>query len=190
MLVNKATFEMKAKHDDVSESYITASALTTDGELLDAEHVSKILELTCIEEGGVRQAIDTSVLQKACDLQLKELEIEVQIRNAKYYDQQEEIVYRNKQDRRAEHEAIMRELKVKEQEARKAARAETDPLVQLQLKREALKFERKQEEADDEYRAERKKQSEEADHYLELIEQALKGTKTNEELFTISWSVV
>jgi hypothetical protein len=62
--------------------------------------------------------------------------------------------------------------------------------VQLQLKREALKFERKQEEADDEYRAERKKQSEEADHYLELIEQALKGTKTNEELFTISWSVV
>ena len=31
---------------------------------------------------------------------------------------------------------------------------------------------------------------EEADHYLELIEQALKGTQTIEHLFSIRWKVV
>jgi superfamily II DNA/RNA helicase len=38
MIVKKITFGMKAKHDDVSESYMLASAITDDGQNLDGEY--------------------------------------------------------------------------------------------------------------------------------------------------------
>ena len=41
--VKKITFGMKAKHDDVSESYMLSSAITDDGIHLDGEYVSEIL---------------------------------------------------------------------------------------------------------------------------------------------------
>lgn len=46
------------------------------------------------------------------------------------------------------------------------------------------------EEEVEEARAARKKMREEADCYLELIEQAFKGTQAIERLFSIRWRVV
>lgn len=189
LTVSLATFDMKAREEDVSESYMLAGALTDDGRLLDEEYVADILDLTCIEVGERPVVIDEGRFTPYLDARRVELEKDVQARNSRYYDQQEELLYRNQQDRKAEHEGAIREHRAKEKEARKLARQADDPMEQLRLKKEARKWEQRAEEADEDFRDMRKKLRAEADKYLELIEQSLKGTQDTEHLFSIRWRI-
>lgn len=183
------TFSMKAKNDDISESYMLAGAVTDDGQWLDHEYAADLLDLACIDE-GTEVSIDDTKYEPHLAERRAHLEREVQGRNSRYYDQQEELLYRNQQDRRAESEGKIREYKAKEKEARKNARGTDDPMQQLTFKKEARKWAERAEDEDEEARVARKKMREEADHYLELIEQALQGTQTTEHLFNIRWTVV
>lgn len=189
LTVSLATFDMKAREEDVSESYVLAGALTDDGRWLDEEYVADILDLSCIEVGERPVVIDESRLTPYLDSRRAELEKDVQARNSRYYDQQEELLYRNQQDRKAEHEGAIRDYRAKEKEARKLARQADDPMEQLRLKKEARKWEQRAEEADEDFRDMRKKLRAEADKYLELIEQSLKGTQDTEHLFSIRWRI-
>jgi len=189
LTVKIVTFSMRAKNDDISESYMLAGSLTGDGQWLDHEYVADILDLACVEEGS-EVTIDGSKFEKPLAERREHLQKEVQGRNSRYYDQQEELLYRNQQDRRAESEGKIREYKAKEKEARKAAKGTDDPMEQLRFKKEARRWADRAEEEDEGARLARKKMREEADRYLELIEQALKGTQEVEHLFTIRWKVV
>ena len=189
MILKKITFSMKAKHDDVSESYILAAALTEDGKMLDDEYVRDILELHCTNISNCNNINETQ-FKKVIESQDESLEKEVQKRNTSYYDQQEEIMYRNTQDQKAASEAKIREYRQKEKEARHKARSETDPLSQLEFKKEARKWEQKAEAEDERARDERRKNRENIDNYLDLIEQALKGNKTIEDVFCIAWEIL
>ena len=189
LTVKLVTFSMKAKNDDISESYMLAGGLTDDGQWLDHEYVADLLDLVCIEEGG-EVSIDDAKFEEHLAERRAHLEREVQGRNSRYYDQQEELLYRNQQDRHAESEGKIREYKAKEKEARKNARGTDDPMEQLKFKKEARKWSERAEEEDEEARAARKKMREEADRYLELIEQALKGKQSIEHLFSVRWKVV
>lgn len=62
-------------------------------------------------------------------------------------------------------------------------------LEQLRLKKEARRWEQRAEDVDEASRETKKQFRDEADKYLELIEQALKGTRTPEHLFTIRWRI-
>ena len=124
------------------------------------------------------------------DQRSEQLQKEVQGRNSRYYDQQEELLYRNQQDRHAESEGKIRDYRNKEKEARKNVKGTDDPLRQLKFKQEARKWADKAEDEDEEARLARKKMREEAENYLLLIEQALKGTQSIESLFTIHWSIL
>jgi hypothetical protein len=189
LTVSLATFRMKARDEDVSESYLLAGALTNDGRWLDEEYVADMLDLTCIEVGEQPVLIDENKFTSHMDARRAELEKEVQGRNSRYYDQQEELLYRNQQDRKAEHEGAIRDYRAKEREARRLARQADDPMEQLRLKKEARKWEQRAEEADEDFRETRKKLRAEADKYLELIEQSLQGTQETEHLFTIRWRI-
>ena len=189
LTVKLVTFSMKAKNDDISESYMLAGGLTDDGQWLDHEYAAELLDLVCIEEGP-EVTIDDAKFEQHLAERRAHLEREVQGRNSRYYDQQEELLYRNQQDRRAESEGKIREYKAKEKEARKNARGTDDPMQQLKFKKEARKWSERAEEEDEEARVARKKMREEADRYLELIEQALKGTQTVQHLFSVRWKVV
>ena len=189
LTVNLATFRMKARDEDVSESYMLAAALTDDGHWLDEEYVADILDLACITVGEQPVTIDAARFTPHLDARRAELEKEVQGRNSRYYDQQEELLYRNQQDRKAEHEGAIRDYRAKEKEARKLARQADDPMEQLRLKKEARKWEQRAEEADEDFRNTRKKLRAEADKYLELIEQSLQGTQETEHLFGIRWRI-
>jgi ERCC4-related helicase len=189
LIAKQITFTMKAKNDDISESYMLAGALTSDGEWLDHEYVSDILDLACLESRETQELDDTK-FEAHLEERKSELEKEVQGRNARYYDQQEELLYRNQQDRKAEHEGIIRECRAKEKEARRLAKQSDDPMEQLKYKKEARKWEQKAEEADEAFRETKKKLREEADLYLDLIEQSLKGTQSVEHLFTIKWRII
>ena len=63
-------------------------------------------------------------------------------------------------------------------------------MEQLKFKQESRRWAEQAEEEDEASRAARKQMREEADHYLQLIEQALKGTQEIEDLFSIRWRVV
>ncbi len=114
----------------------------------------------------------------------------MQSRDSRYYDQQEELLYRNQRDRRAKSKCMIREYKAKETDARRHERGANDPMRQLKFKQEARKWGDRAEEEDGEARVLRKKMRRGADHYLELIEPALKGTQTIEHLFSFRWKVV
>jgi hypothetical protein len=121
--------------------------------------------------------------------QRETLSKEVQQRNARYYDQQEELFYRNKEDRKAESEAKIREFRKKEHEARRRARGAEDPVEQLRYKKEARTWAHRAEDEDDRARSERHELADKQDEYLDLIEQSLKGTQETEHLFDIEWSI-
>jgi superfamily II DNA or RNA helicase len=189
LTVSLVTFTMKARDEDVSESYMLAGALTDDGGWLDDEYAADILDLACTRIGEQAIEIDEARFTPQLTARRSELEKEVQGRNSRYYDQQEELIYRNQQDRKAEHEGAIRDYRVREKEARKLARQIDDPMEQLRLKKEARKWEQRAEEADEDFRGTRKKLRAEADKYLDLIEQSLQGTQSTEHLFTIRWRI-
>ena len=190
LTVNLLTFAMKARDEDISESYMLAGALTDDGRWLDEEYVTDIFDLACTGLGADEVAIDPARFEPHLTARRAELEKDVKARNSRYYDQQEELLYRNQQDRKAEHEGKIRECRAKEKEARKLARQADDPMEQLRLKKEARKWEQRAEEADEEFREARKQLRAEADRYLDLIEQSLQGTQQTEHLFAIRWRIV
>ncbi len=189
LTVKVVTFRIKAKNEDISESYMLAGGMTDDGQWLDHEYVADILDLSCTQEGA-EISIDESRFSRQLNDRREQLQKEVQGRNSRYYDQQEELLYRNEQDRRAESEGKIREYRNKEKEARKSAKATDDPMEQLKFKQESRRWAEQAEEEDEASRAARKQMREEADHYLQLIEQALKGTQEIEDLFSIRWRVV
>lgn len=189
LTVEELTFRMKAGGEGITETYLLAASLTNDGRHLDAESVGEILGLA----GRVVERIDepdVSALQSDLDAQMAELDREVKTRNARYYDQQEEIYYRNIEDRRAESDAIIRGYEKKEHEARRNARTADDPTQQLRFKREARTWQRKADEEADRARRERRELQEHQDDYLDLIAQTLRGTHEREHLFTMRWEVV
>ncbi|VXB66882.1 SNF2-related protein [Frigoribacterium sp. 9N] len=188
LVVDMVTFAMKARDEDISESYILAAGRTDVGGTLDDEHVADILDLACISVGGSVQ-VETERLNPVLDARRRELEREVQGRNSRFYDQQEELIYRNQQDRKAEHEGAIRDYRAKEKDARRRARQADDPMEQLRLKKEARRWEQRAEDADEQFRDARRKLRDEADKFLDLIEQSLEGTQTTEHLFSIRWRI-
>ena len=189
-LVSKVvTFSMKAGNEDISESYSLAGLLTDDGEWLDTEYVADLMDLACTKVSDLSATIDESAFTPYLDAQREVFEKEVQARNARYYDQQEELLYRNTLDRKAESEGLIREYRQKEKESRKAARQTDDPMEQLRHKKEARRWGQKAEDEDDRARGERIKLREEIDKYLDLIEQSLKGKRETEDLFAIRWRI-
>lgn len=189
LTVKVITFRMKANNDDLSESYLLSGALTNDGRWLDYEYVADMMDLACVDISDTSALIDDSLFDNHLIARTSELEKEVQMRNSRFYDQQEEILYRNSLDRKAESEAKIRVFRQNEKEHRKLARMADDPMEQLRHKKEARKWAQRADEEDDEARSERLKLRAEADKYLTLIEESLKGTREVEQLFTIRWSV-
>src|SRR5699024_1962851 len=101
----------------------------------------------------------------------------------------EDLLDRQIQDKRAEYNAQVRGYEAKEKEARKSARNADDPNDELKHKKNARKWQQRIHDADDDFRMERRKLRDRADEYLDLIEQAVRGTKETEHLFSIRWQV-
>ena len=189
MISKVVTFRMKAGTENISESYALAGLLTDDGQWLDHEYVADLMDLACTNVSDDAVTIDESAFRPHLDALREEFEKEVQARNARYYDQQEELLYRNTLDRKAESEGLIRDYRQKEKESRKAARLTDDPMEQLRHKKEARRWAQKAEDEDDRARGERIKLREETDKYLDLIEQSLKGKHETEDLFSIHWRI-
>jgi len=189
LVVKKITFSMKAKNEIVKESYMLAGAFSDEGAWFDDEYVSEILALKAVKTQSSDHVIETK-FEMNFEERIKELQVEVQGRNSKYYDQQEELLYRNLQDRHAESEGRIREYRNREKEARKNSKLTDDPLEQLKFKQEARRWADKAEDEDEDARSVRKSMRQQAEEYLSLIAESLKGSKSVEHLFAIRWNIV
>jgi glutamate synthase domain-containing protein 1 len=200
LTIDEITFHMQANHEDVTETYLLAAAVTDQGVHLDAESVDEILSLQSVDmrragEGPDAAGLADDLAGLADDLaddlaaQQKALDNEVKARNANYYDQQEEVFHRNIEDRQAESEAKIREWQKKANEARRGSRVADDPVQALRLKRECTKWERMIDDEADRARAERRQLYDQQDEFLELIGQALEGSNEREPLFSLRWRV-
>jgi len=189
-VIKLVTFRLKAADEAITESYALAGLLTDDGQWLDHEYVADLMDLACVDVSDEIVPIDDARFAPHLQAQRETLEKEVQTRNARHYDQQEELLYRNTLDRKAESEALIRDHRQKEKEHRKLAKLVDDPMEQLRHKKEARRWSRKAEDEDDRARIERVKLRHETDRYLDLIEQSLTGTQETEDLFMIRWRIV
>jgi len=166
-----------------------AGALNDEGEWLDHEYVTDMMDLTVSSSRNLAQPVDPSEFARFLDERAVEIEKEVQSRNARFYDQQEELLYRNGLDRKAESEALIRDYRQKEKECRRLARATDDPMEQLRYKKEARMWSERADTEDDKARADRTAMRSEVDRVLKLIEESLAGSRENEHLFTIRWKI-
>jgi superfamily II DNA or RNA helicase len=190
LTVRVVDFKMTARDETIEESYFLAGAVTLDGRWLDEEYVADLLQLGSVNSQLLPAELDETPFTQHLDGRLVSLQGEVQLRNSRYYNEQEDLLYRNDQDRLAEHEARIRQLRAKEKDARQRARNEDDPMQQLKCKQEARQWAARAEDADDEFRVVRKTMRQEADSYLQLVEQSLKGTSKVTPLFTVEFEVV
>lgn len=182
-------FTMSARDQDFSESYIVSAGETADGEPLDSEYVAELLELVCIRVDEIA-SVDARDLRPTISSEIDALSKEVQTRNSRFYNQQEEIMHRSMEDRTAEHNARMREFHSKEKEERRLAKLADNPVEELKHKKEARKWDQRAEEEYESFRAEKKALREEGASLLELIEHSLRGTKLERQLFATEWEVV
>ena len=189
MVVRLLTFTMKANEEKFEESYMLSGALTDDGEWLDHEYVADIMDLAATSTRALSQPIDTAEFGRFLDGRAVDIEKEVKSRNARFYDQQEELLYRNGLDRKAESEALIRDYRQKEKEARRLARATDDPMEQLRYKKEARMWSERADTEDDKARVDRTALRSEVDRILKLIEESLAGSRESEHLFTVRWRI-
>lgn len=181
-------FTMSARDQDLSESYLVSAGITSDGELLDSEYVAELMELTCVDITAV-DSVDTAMFDTRIAKEVESLGKEVQTRNSRFYDQQEDIIYRSIEDRKAETDARIRDFRAKEKDKRRLAKLADDPVEQLTHKKQAKKWDQKAEEEDEKFRADKKALKEEGERLLELIEQSLRGSKSRRQLFAAEWEV-
>lgn len=182
-------FTMSARDQDLSESYLVSAGATKDGKSLDSEYIAELLELTCVDTADTG-SVEVKALELAISAEIAALGKEVQSRNSRFYAQQEDIIHRSIEDRRAETDARIREFRSKEKEERHLAKLADDPVEQLRHKKEARKWDQRADEEDETFRAEKKALKEEGARLLELIEQSLRGKKSERLLFAAEWSVV
>lgn len=189
LVVRRQTFSIQANGQDLSESYLLAAANTDDGEMLDAEFVDDILNLSATSTDPVHKALDKSVVEEELNRQAAYYEVEVKTRNSRYYNEQEEAAFRSLQDRKAEHEKKIHHLEGQIRELRKQARQAVDAMESFTLKQRANRLEDKIDDADDEFKKVKRKIRNESEDYLNSVKQALQGSEEQEPILAIRWRI-
>lgn len=182
------TFTTRAGDDAVTESYILASGRSKSGLMLDAEQVEQILDLSCVRIEGAKD-IDISDLQPALLQQAVDLAGEVQNRSAQFSIEQGDLIESRLKDHKAKYDVDTRKIEKDRAEALAHERRTEDLTSRLKYRKQAQRLARRADDLYDEFKLERDRLRGKADEYLDMIEQALKGTDDRQHIFTLKWAV-
>lgn len=188
LTVELLTFTTQVGDDLSEESYLLAAGQTDSGHAIDAELVEQILDLRCTSIGD-SSSIDVSALQQALADQASKFNQEVQNRTAQYSIEQGDLVEARLKDHKAKYDAEVRKLNKEEEDARARERRADDLSERLKLRKEAQRLAKRAESLYDDFKVERDRLRKKADDYLEMIEQALKGSDRREHILTIRWQI-
>lgn len=189
LVVRKQTFSIQANGEDLSESYLLAAAATEDGRILDNEFVDDILNLVAISTAPTAEKVEDSVVEAELRRQAKYYDNEVKTRNKRYYDEQEDVTFQSLQDRKAEHEMQIRDWNKQIIQLRDQAKNAVDASESLMLKRKSNKLEDKIDDADEEFKKTKRRMRDESNDYLDSVEQALRGSESQEPILAIRWRI-
>ena len=92
-------------------------------------------------------------------------------------------------DHKAKYDADTRKLEKDRAEALAQERRTEDLTARLKCRKEAQRLARRADDLYDEFKMERDRLRRKADEYLDMIEQALKGTDDRQHIFTLKWAV-
>jgi len=187
LTVHDITFTMQAGDQNLRETYLLLAGFFDDGTPMDHDQIRDLLDLTCINV--VPEAVNTNGFSDAINAQRKQLAKDVEERNATFYLQQEALIDAARLDLKATFDAKIRDLQAKASTASKAVRKASSTVERLEHTREARRWRRRAEDAEDEYRRQRDKLRDESDAYLDNAMHALNAKVSTEELFTINWEV-
>lgn len=188
LTVELLTFEIRAGNDTNVESYLLATGMTSGGDVLDAEQIEHLLDLNCIEDNQTAP-VDTTELEPFLDEQATFFTGQMQSRTAKFSIEQGDLVESRLKDHKAKYDAEARKLEKTKDEINARERRTEDLTERLKLRKEVQKISRRADELYGDYREERNKLREKADEYLEMLEDALRGSERREHVFSIRWAV-
>ena len=188
LTVEQVSFVMNTGDRPIKESYLLMVGRTTTNSALDEEQIRDLFDLQCVS--ATPETVPTELFTEKLEALLEKQRDDVQERNATYFYQQEELIEAARLDLRSTYDVKARDLQAKANTANKEARKASSQVERLKLTREARKYRRLVEEADDEYRVQRKKLQAESDRYLDQVAASLEAQHTRETLFSIKWSVV
>ncbi|PLW00827.1 DNA helicase [Corynebacterium ulcerans] len=186
--VDEVTFTLATGVQPTVESYLISAGTTDDGQALDHEEVSQLLDLTATRIAPV-DCLGNGDLGALLNAQEATVRAEFEERTATFYFEQESLQQAHRQDLRAEFDARIRDYRSKEKMARSTSMRETDMKRKLQLVKEARIWQRKAEDEEDVYRRRRDQLNDQAEDYLTLIQASLEGKRQREHLFTIRWKI-
>ena len=115
---------------------------------------------------------------------------QVQNRSAQFSIEQGDLIESRLKDHKAKYDADTRKLEKDRAEALAQERRTQAPTARLNWRKEAQRLARRADDLYDEFKMERDRLRRKADEYLDMIEQALKGTDAREHIFTIKWGIV
>lgn len=189
MLVQQVTFPIKAGVTDMSESYIVATAETTDGRIIDTETCRNILELT-VANIKQRSIAVTENLTNYMQQQIDERHAEVKGRNTEVYLDKKDLLERQYRDRIVEYEmkvdileGKIRDLQKKERQANVTEeRLNIASTVQV-LRKKARALNREKYDLED-------SMDDEITEKITLAQQAAEGGSASEVLFYITFNII
>lgn len=187
MRVEEVSFSMKAGSQNLVESYLLTAGFFDDGTPMDHEEIRDLIDLHCISHTD--DSVETSGFENIIAQKLEELGADVEDRNARFFLEQEALLDATRLDVQAKYDAQIREYRAKEAAANKEARKASNATQELNLKREARKWRRKADDAEDDYRSERNRLRDESDELLDSAAEALEAKQSRHVLFTINWEV-
>ncbi|MFR0637258.1 SNF2-related protein [Arthrobacter sp. LS16] len=181
-------FTTQVGEDFSEESYLLAAGQTDTGQPVDAELVEQILDLTCTRISNSPH-IDLDPVYSALSAQATQYNRYVQNRTAQFSIEQGDLVEARLKDHKAKYDAEVRKLNKEEEEVRALERRASNLSKRLQLRKDAQRLAKRAESLYDEFKVERNRLRRKADDYLEMIEQALKGSDRREHILTIRWQI-
>lgn len=189
MIVQQATFPMKAGATDMSESYTIASGETSDGRKLDTEVCRNLLELS-VTDIQQQEVVATESLAAYLQQQIEERHEEVKGRNTETYLDKKDLLERQYKDRVVEYEMKVDKLEGQIREIEKKERKTVLSTERLKIATEKQILRKKVRELNREKYDLEDSMEGEIDEKIALAQQASEGESQAEKLFDINFRVL
>lgn len=188
LVVESVTFPMKAGSTDMSESYIIASGLTDDGQLIDNEACRKLLELavTDVEPQSVSVSDDLRSYQTK---QIDERHSEVKGRNTETYLDKKDLLERQYKDKIVEFEMKVDKIDAQIRDKQRQERQANDAAERLKIASEVQVLRKKVRALNREKYDLEDRMDDEITEKITLAQQANEGEVEQEKLFEIQFKI-
>ena len=186
--VDEISYDFTMGSSPAREKYLVYSAMTDNGNKLDAEEITDLFHLNCVDIQPA--AINDDVFVEDLGAQIEALNAEVLERNSGFLLDLEREVEERLADLEAEHRESLNKLEEQNQELKKQSRRAASAQDKLARRRESRKISKQIESLEEDYKQRRRAEQEKSDAYLDQAADALETEHIRTPLFSVTWKVI